>query len=41
MRRPRNRLEDFAEVADGGRARRAARKRHLLSDADGDFPIGR
>jgi type III restriction enzyme len=41
MRRPRNRLEDFAVAIDGGRVEAAPLvKNHLLSDANGDFPVG-
>ena len=41
MRRPRNRLEDFAVAIDGNGVEAAPLvKRHLMSDEDGDFPIG-
>jgi hypothetical protein len=41
LRRPRNRLEDFAEVLDSGQVTTAPLvKSHLMSDAHGDFPIG-
>jgi hypothetical protein len=41
LRRPRNRLEDFAVVADGGQVGVSpVVKKHLMSDPDGDFPIG-
>jgi hypothetical protein len=41
MRRPRNRLEDFAVVLDGGQVAVAPlTKRHLMSDENGGFPIG-
>jgi hypothetical protein len=41
MRRPRNRLEDFAVATDDGGVEVAPLvKRHLMSDANGDFPVG-
>jgi hypothetical protein len=41
LRRPRNRLEDFAVTLDDGTVDAAPLvKNHLMSDADGDFPIG-
>jgi hypothetical protein len=41
LRRPRNRLEDFAEALEDGAVQAAPLvKGHLLSDANGDFPIG-
>jgi type III restriction enzyme len=41
MRRPRNRMEDFAVVADGGQVGLSpVVKKHLMSDPDGNFPIG-
>ena len=41
LRRPRNRLEDFAVAVDGGGVEAAPLvKKHLLSDANGNFPIG-
>jgi hypothetical protein len=41
LRRPRNRLEDFAAVADGGQVGVSpVVKKHLMSDPRGDFPIG-
>lgn len=41
LRRPRNRLEDFAvALEDGGVAAAPLVKMHLLSDVSGDFPVG-
>ena len=41
LRRPRNRLEDFAVVLEGGQvAVSPVVKKHLMSDENGDFPIG-
>lgn len=41
MRRPRNRLEDFSVVMEGGQIAAApVVKQHLMSDPDGDYPIG-
>lgn len=41
LRRPRNRLEDFAIAVEGDGVEPAPLvKKHLLSDANGDFPVG-